>query len=380
MAVVFEGEVPACYWTFYLFSSDDEAGLDPELAFAGQRNGLCGAGASGALTLRSGVHSGRVGLTVEQLPEPPPADPRWDDIVEVPFQPDGTTAEIIDWDGVVHARFTLEPVPYRVRYCAAGLDAGFAADTRLDGDPELDRIALQFWPAPPRPDEIIKQTSETAGYWHAEAQRLPSHQEIAQRRTQRAAEALQREEAQREELRRCHEEWQEQQIWGGPRPAAPLGDIANAAGVVKLDRGLAEALAASTPAQQRAITLWTVRRTVADAGLGDVDWVANAVTALEHRQPLPAPFDARGSAWRILFDDDRVEHTKVTSLDRQHDDVSRQSGALAAVQAAGATSDPTEAVFGAIYQAVHAYGAAGVTDLLAALRRAFPDLTVRMRR
>jgi hypothetical protein len=262
VAVLFDGEVPACYWTFYLFSGDVDAGLDPELAFAGQRNGLCGAGAVGALTLRTGVHSGCVSLVVEQLAGPPPLDHRWDEIVEVPFEPAGVTGEIFDWDGDVHAQFDLEPGPHRVRYCATGMNAAFAADTRLDGDPELDRFPLQFWPAPPRPDQILKQTSTSAASWHADTARLPSHEEIVRRRAAQAEEEQRRQQAQKDALRRCHEQWHEQHLWGGPRPAPPLGDLAIAAGVARLDRRLAEALARCAPTQLRAMMLWTVRRAV----------------------------------------------------------------------------------------------------------------------
>jgi hypothetical protein len=78
------------------------------------------------------------------------------------------------------------------------------------------------------------------------------------------------------------------------------------------------------PQLQRAITLWAVRRAVEEAGLAGVDWVTNAVTALERGDPLPPPFDDNGTAWTLLFDDDRIKHTLVTSLDRQTHDHSQQ--------------------------------------------------------
>ena len=45
-------------------------------------------------------------------------------------------------------------------------------DTRVDG-PRLERYLLQFWPAAPGPDQVLKQTSETAAYWHEFARTRP---------------------------------------------------------------------------------------------------------------------------------------------------------------------------------------------------------------
>ncbi len=46
------------------------------------------------------------------------------------------------------------------------MDDGRELDTRIEGEPEADRYLLLFWPAPPELDAVIKQTSETAAYWH----------------------------------------------------------------------------------------------------------------------------------------------------------------------------------------------------------------------
>lgn len=54
-----------------------------------------------------------------------------------------------------------------MRYAARGMDAGSAGT-------EMDVYALWFWPAPPAPDAVVKQTSESAAYWHAEIARINS--------------------------------------------------------------------------------------------------------------------------------------------------------------------------------------------------------------
>jgi hypothetical protein len=47
------------------------------------------------------------------------------------------------------------------------MDEGSKLDTRTEGMPEADRYLLLFWPTPPEPDAVIKQTSDRAAYWHA---------------------------------------------------------------------------------------------------------------------------------------------------------------------------------------------------------------------
>ena len=38
--------------------------------------------------------------------------------------------------------------------------------TLLEGEPAIDAYLLQFWPAPPAPDRVVKVTSKEAKYWH----------------------------------------------------------------------------------------------------------------------------------------------------------------------------------------------------------------------
>ena len=58
------------------------------------------------------------------------------------------------------------PGSYRVRYSATGMDRGGDADTLERGQAADDRYHLDFWPAPPEPDAVLKRTSLTADYWH----------------------------------------------------------------------------------------------------------------------------------------------------------------------------------------------------------------------
>ena len=46
------------------------------------------------------------------------------------------------------------------------MEQGSDADVVMDDEPVVDRFLLQFWPAEPRPDAVVRQTSDTAAYWH----------------------------------------------------------------------------------------------------------------------------------------------------------------------------------------------------------------------
>src|SRR3954453_16626143 len=93
----FDGSVPVPYGQIYLTSRDSP---DMSGAFAGQRNGLCGAGEPGTLFLMTGTHSGRVHLTVEvHDSEPAAAAQEWEEAVEVSFVPRAGTVNLISWGG-----------------------------------------------------------------------------------------------------------------------------------------------------------------------------------------------------------------------------------------------------------------------------------------
>ncbi|WP_433733954.1 hypothetical protein ACQP0C_17585 [Nocardia sp. CA-129566] len=77
----------------------------------------------------------------------------------------------MQWAGEASWELDLKEIDYRVRYCAQGMDQARQKDTRLDDEPLLDRYLLQFWPALPEPDRVVRQTSEIAASWHDHARR-----------------------------------------------------------------------------------------------------------------------------------------------------------------------------------------------------------------
>jgi hypothetical protein len=156
------------YGQIYVESAENYSDLGE--CFGGQQNGLCGAAIDGKLFLITGLHTGDVGFTVELHDGPPPIDDTWEEIVEAPYRPLGDVS-LEGWGGSGRWPLELRPIQHRVRYSARGMDA---AHQGMDEEGVvLDHYLLQFWPAPAAPDQILKQTSSEAAYWHDFARTRP---------------------------------------------------------------------------------------------------------------------------------------------------------------------------------------------------------------
>jgi hypothetical protein len=164
---VFDGVLGVLDGQFWIASDNDDIGPDMFAAFVGQRNGLLGAAEDAQLRLITGAADGDVSFSVHVVESEPQLDGSWEDCVEASFTPRTPAVGFFDWDGNVVFEIPLGDETYRVRYAARAMDAGSAGT-------EMDSYALWFWPAPPAPDAIVKQTSESAAYWHAEIARINS--------------------------------------------------------------------------------------------------------------------------------------------------------------------------------------------------------------
>lgn len=145
MRTLFDGEVHVSYRQVYVNSAVEFPQQILPDAFAGQVNGLCGAAVPGFLFMTTGLHTGRVGFTVERHDALPPVDDAWEEIVEVSFTPASREAHLVEWGGGGFYPLDLEPVDLRARFCARGMDAGANADTRLAG-PQYDRTYCSSGP------------------------------------------------------------------------------------------------------------------------------------------------------------------------------------------------------------------------------------------
>ena len=361
------GEVHVHYGQIYV-----ESGADyPDLmeCFAGQANGLCGAAAPGTLYLHTGLHTGGVGFTVEAHESPPALDDAWEEVVEVSFAPHSSSVALVQWAGEASWDLDLSESSYRVRYCATGMDPAHEADTRLDDEPMLDRYLLQFWPAAPSPDRVVRRTSEIADYWHGYAAELPPSPPppTPEERAEAERRALLEQQRQEEESRRLLE----LHIWGGRPPSDGLRHLSgNAQAMAVLDRDLAEAIVAAGPETQRSIARWTTRAAYTVAGLADLDWAASALDALDGGRDLPPPFDDHDQVWERLFTDPRVPRTTVTSVDGDTPNMSQQAMAVPALFGA-VGPDPLDAALEALFAASAAFGREGYKAFFGEVRGAF---------
>ena len=340
MRTLFHGDVDISYSQLYIYSGGPET-LDPlGDAFSGQENGLCGAALPGFLFLTTGLNVGYVPYTVERHDEAPPVDDAWEDIVEVSFRPATPQVMLVEWGGEHAWPLDLDPTDLRVRYCARGMDAAGRAGSRLDPEgPELDRYLLQFWPAPPGPERVVKQTSEQAAYRHRAAKERPPPAPPAEPPPAPTIDDV-----------------MGAVLWGDDRPDERVVRAGgNAWGLATLDRALLDAVAEADAETQRAIAQWAARRAYDAAGLSSVVWIAPALEAVERGEPLPAPFDDQGEVWRLFMTDERMPRTVIRLPGGGPDNVSQQAAAIPALFGA-AESDPLRAAVDALHAAGLALG------------------------
>ncbi|MEV1294958.1 hypothetical protein [Pseudonocardia sp. NPDC049635] len=357
MRTVFSGELHVSHGQFYLGTGTTAVdGGTMRDCFAGQRNGLCGAAEPGRLFLITGLHTGRVPVTVEHHDIAPPV-PGFPDVVEVSFTVARGPVELSSTDD--RADLALAPDFYRLRYSAAGMDEARAMDCRVGDDPAPDRYLLQLWPAPIEPDRVVRSTSEIAGYWHSYAAGLPAPARTPDRHVRDLAD-----DPEHARLRRLEQNL----LWAGQQPAGPLGTVELARTLVQLDRGLAEHLVALPAPEQRDLALWLARRTVADTGLDRIDWISAVLPDLG-RAELPAVLRAESTALHALGAAPDAPRTVVTSPDEHRVPLLAQAAALSAL-AASVVPDPTVALLESVHHAVCAAGAETCRTLLDDLRAA----------
>ncbi|WP_203707427.1 hypothetical protein, partial [Asanoa iriomotensis] len=152
MTVLFDGEIHVHYRFVNL--TEEGAGPDLSRASGGQRNGLCGAAEPGALAMVTGLHTGTVPFTVTWHDTEPPLDDRWEEIVEVSFEPPSANLWLTAFEDSRPVRLPSVH-SLRTRFCARGMDEAADKDVRSHDEPAIDSYLLELWPAPPAPDRIL---------------------------------------------------------------------------------------------------------------------------------------------------------------------------------------------------------------------------------
>lgn len=137
---------------------------DLESLFAGQANGLVGAAHPGGVYF----HLARYGcgslLRMEHHASAPLLEAAAQDVVEVSTTlPDHGEPRWEAWGGMGYGELALAPGSYRLRVSAQGRDEGEQGE--FTGY-LVDSYLLQFWPAEPQPDAILRTTSDNARRWH----------------------------------------------------------------------------------------------------------------------------------------------------------------------------------------------------------------------
>jgi hypothetical protein len=289
MRILFDDVVAVA---FHLFRVSSGGVLSSDSGRGGQANGLCGAAEPGMLVFTTGRHTGDVPIRLELHDREPPLEPVWQEAVEVSFTPTGSDVVLALWDGPAFP-LDLDERDYRVRFCGIGYDN--EDDQVIDPS---ERYLVQLWPSPPAADRVLRQTSDTAAYWHRVAQQTPPPPTVAER-----AEAQRRERAERERRDEEFRRADEARYWGGRVPDSDrLRQIAPwAVGLAQVDRDLVDEIADAEPLVQRAMAAWAARYTCERAGMAGLDWVAAALDALDRGDPPPpwfADFDAAFARWR----------------------------------------------------------------------------------
>lgn len=151
------------YGQFTVTAGDSFDG-DADRFFAGQANGWVGAAALGVLHVVLARRSGGSAVRIE-LWEQEPAPSEAEDVVEVSAAfPEGERIRWETWASASTGELALPPGSYRVRASARGRDAGRDGEF---ADTVVDSYLLQFWPAPPVADAVLRTLSSDAEYWNA---------------------------------------------------------------------------------------------------------------------------------------------------------------------------------------------------------------------
>jgi hypothetical protein len=367
MRTLMSGPAWVSYSQIYVESAEDYADLNE--CFAGQRNGLCGAAVPGKLFLMTGLHTGEVGFTVELYDAAPALDDAWEEIVEASYRPRGA-AMLVTWAGDGGTwDLELEPgLDYRVRYCGWGLDAGHQAGPPMDGEPLVDRYLLQFWPAPPTPDRVLKQTSRQAAYWHKFAREQPTPEEFANRKREQAHRAEERRRAERAAA------------WGGTLPTLRIERVMHGQELSLLDRPFVDALEQAEPQALRAMARWAARRACQEAGYSRIEQIAGILDrmdagadwfeTLNGRRPSVEPATDRRAAAHVV-QLDRREGDGVRLVDHAYGWYAERDPFNNTVTVVSATfsEDPFQAAVATIWLATGPF--ADKTRLIAELRQRF---------
>jgi hypothetical protein len=353
--VLVDHSIEVDYGQLYV-ESFESAGADTDAAFAGQRNGLAGAGVPGFLFLVTGLRNGPVDFTAQRHSAEPPLEDGWEDIVEVSFTALSADVAIRQWDGTRY-ELDLAPGDYRVRYNARGMQQAWQVESIADGNP-IDAYLLQFWSAPRAADQIIRLSSDVAAYWHQQNTGTLSVTPEAPN-----------------DLRRRPIGARDPGSSGERAPDVRLAAVNIYLGDIKaLDQGLMIALAGSDDATHHAVARWAALQALKAAAMTDLPSLSPVFTALRDAATVPAPFNDEIDATVAVGDlaETTVPQIEVLRDDSDADPVQQLNAILAVV--ATARADSLAAALDAVVLACITFGENRYRGFLTRLRETFPNL------
>lgn len=331
---------------------------------AGDHQGTLLQAGPGFVTVLAGVAYGPVRVTVQLLDDAPPGDSAIDDweVVEETALESATAVRVLTLDGEIAAVF--DPIPagrYRLRGHGRGRDQSFDLEVT---DPIEDYL-LQLWSAPIM-DPGVRQLRKTDRAFSAVESRVPQvsldHVHIFDSDGRVVRVPAYSPEA--EAVRARNQEW------GGRPPSPALAGNLRARIVAALDRELLDRIEAATADEQRAFARWCVHRAFERAGIAGLDWIQEALVALDANQPAPPDFANGSLAQYRLEEDRRIPLTVVTGIPGTVDLIQQKEGLR--TYFAATELPPLDAAMESVRSAAQTYGME-YGQLTAAAKRDFFD-------
>lgn len=168
---LFSGVIGIDYGQFYIDnpeSGDEEDYLDPEGAFEGQQNDICGSSQSGKIFFVVGPQAGVISVDVVLCDSEPEIDEQYDEVVEVGFDRGSNPIALCEWGCEKTYPLDIPGGRYSVRYSIQGMDRDYDDDSDWNSPIEGQKHLIQIWPNDNPKERIIKVSTETAAYWHKE--------------------------------------------------------------------------------------------------------------------------------------------------------------------------------------------------------------------
>lgn len=171
--VLFSGVIGIDYGQFYIDNPEFEIGeeddyLEPDGAFEGQKNGICGSSQAGKIFFVVGPQSGMISIDIELSGAEPDVNQEYDEIVEVGFERGTKPIALCEWGCEETYPLEIPSGKYSVRYSIQGMDRDYGDEDEIDAPIKGQKHLIQIWPSENPKEGIIKVSTETASYWHKE--------------------------------------------------------------------------------------------------------------------------------------------------------------------------------------------------------------------